>query len=243
MYTPDASLASLRVRVDSILNQLRDNPMPVIISGNGAAQEGEGENYGLLTRSLARQALFLGLYKPRRGLIPWFRALRAVEYGDGREMYDLSQRREFLFRCDCSSSSSREEGLINEMELEIAIACSDAVPLTWGKEELKKIHEEIAKTSPEGFGEFLFTNVMCRLVSRLPPPPPHTYCLILANAVDGRSGPSNDSLVSFLYHTDLHRRILWDADDRLGWLRCRGREHKSSHTYDREYSWYVFLLP
>jgi hypothetical protein len=165
MYTPDASLASLRVRVASILNQLRDNPMPVIITGGSGAQEGEGEKYGLLTVSLARRALFLGLYRPRRALIPWFRALLAIKNGDGREMYEISQRRESLFRCDCSSSSTEDEGISNEMDLEVAIACSDAVPLTGGKEEIKRIHEEIAKTSPEGFGEFWVDNVMCRFVS------------------------------------------------------------------------------
>jgi hypothetical protein len=123
----------------------------------------EGENYGLLTLTLARLALFTGLYKPRRDLIPWFRALVDVSNGDGKEMYELSQRKEALFRCDCSSSSSRERGIDNEMEIAAAIACSDAVPLTGGKEEVREIQERLQRDS--SFGEFWITNAMCRCVS------------------------------------------------------------------------------
>jgi hypothetical protein len=161
LHTPNGSLASLQERVDSILGGLRDNPLPVVISGESGLADNLGENYGLLTLTLARYALFRGLYKPRQALIPWFRALLAVSNGDGKEMYELSQRREALFRCDCSSSSSRQGGLENEMEITTAIACSDAVPFTGGTETAKKVQEGLQKDSR--FGDLSFTmSAMCR---------------------------------------------------------------------------------
>jgi hypothetical protein len=163
LYTPDASLASLQERVESILDGLRDNPLPVIIPGGSEVAPNElGENYGLLTHTLARHALFTGLYKPRRDLIPWFRALLAASNRDGREMYEMSQRKEALFRCDCSSSS-RERGLESETELTAAIACSDAVPFTGEMEEIRKVQERLQRDSM--FGVFWSLGVLCRCVS------------------------------------------------------------------------------
>jgi len=145
--------------VDSILDGLRDNPLPVIIPGESGPAGNLGENYGLLTLTLARLALFRGLYKPRQAFIPWFRALLAVSNGDGKEMYKLSQRREALFRCDCSSSSS-EEGLENETEIATAIACSDAAPFTGGTEVVKKVQEGLQRDSR--FGDLSMTmSAMC----------------------------------------------------------------------------------
>jgi hypothetical protein len=150
-YTPNLTLSSIQKRVSSILNKLDRRPFPVLIPSANASMNGE-YNYGILTSEIARRALLVALYNPRQDALPWFRALLAISKGDGREMFEIAQRVPGV-------TTERARSMV---DLETAIACSDAPPLGDGVEEVMGFYEEMAKTSQ--FSDLWLKNAMCRCV-------------------------------------------------------------------------------
>jgi len=166
MYLPNATAKGIRLRVKNILDKLQRTPLYAILPTNFSS--GTGLNYGIVDRALARRVLFTALYEPRRGMLAWFAAMVDAEHGDGRAMYDISDKQDPLFRCPCNSSSGDGQGEAEDegdpmgyrsMELEDAIACSDAGEVEADEAKLRDVQKRLRDQSE--FAEFWVMNIRC----------------------------------------------------------------------------------
>jgi len=168
LYGRNGSAEEVWVRVERVLEGIERRSVGVMIPED--AQDGVGVrryNYGLVDREMARKTLYRSLFDPRKDMLPWFDAIRDLEAGDGKRMFELSGRKESLLRCErCDSKEKRQKGRVENVdtvEMMMAIACSDAevVNPTRYLERVKDVNRRVGRSLAFGFGNFWMEGVMC----------------------------------------------------------------------------------
>lgn len=157
-YDPSSNSTQLRKRLDDLFESLRSKPVKVMIPNEDPLLR-TNLNYGLVDKEFARLALFKALYQPHITFLPLARALKALEEGDGRPLWELERKDDSLYRCKCNAMPVNAFIVPETMR---AVACSDADPeaRTTTLEELKEFYGNLANVS--SFAEFWVTRLACQ---------------------------------------------------------------------------------
>ncbi|EIN12410.1 alpha/beta-hydrolase [Punctularia strigosozonata HHB-11173 SS5] len=144
--------SAIQSRVDVLFAKLKRNPIPVSLNGT---------NYGLVDYTLARQVVFIWLYKPYQksplSASSLASALEALERGDGAAMW-AAHAPEPTIKCDCARDGPAKLPAANR-ETTLAIACGDGEPVEHDLEELRAFYDDMARDSD--FAEIWSAHLDC----------------------------------------------------------------------------------
>jgi hypothetical protein len=151
-HSRNSTSAELRTRLDNLFENLIARPIKVMFPSSDSEY-----NYGLVDREFARLALFKALYKPRKSFLPLAEALKALEGGDGRPLWEFEKRQDSLYRCECGIPPVNDFIVPETMR---AIACSDSEHGRMDLDTLKEFYTGLANVS--SFAEFWGTRLACK---------------------------------------------------------------------------------
>ncbi|KIJ43913.1 hypothetical protein M422DRAFT_252838 [Sphaerobolus stellatus SS14] len=130
----DSSSEAISERVHNIFRGLRDQPLPVI----------NGSIYGVLEYGDVKLSLFRVLYQPFTYLLPFTKALAALEVGDGLPMFSLIKREEWETAPRCNKDPRIE---LRFAESGAPIACGDGLGAGRDLQSISKHLEELFEHS------------------------------------------------------------------------------------------------
>jgi hypothetical protein len=118
-YAPSA--ANVSARLDSLLESIREQPIPVFAK----------PNYGIVDYSLLRASIFTALYQPYRLFAPLARALADLEAGDAVHIAEYLGQPQYTNQPDAGS----------------AIICTDGDPVRDSTQEFASYYRNLSKLS------------------------------------------------------------------------------------------------
>jgi len=134
----EQSTADVYARIMNIHGSLRSSPASFYNQGSGV--------YDILDAGVLGQAIFTTLYNPHAAGAILLAALAALEKGDSYPIWQMSTRRQLKQSLACTCP---EQTVVPYLGLfhTVAIACSDAKPITDSVDELRTYLKELEKQS------------------------------------------------------------------------------------------------